>query len=93
VGKTKNITYSERVFVALVTQQEERMKHIMLLSKSCLPLSYFSTCFTNGTIFGKKFIEHKMCVYIFLQIYKFKKNSTSGSGAGFSHSNAVSLSQ
>ena len=41
--KTKSITYSECVFLALVIQNAMRMRHIMFSSVACPALPYFST--------------------------------------------------
>ena len=60
-----SITYSECVFVALVTQHAKGMRHSMLPSVTCLALHYFPRYLINGTIFGVKVIEPKMCVLIF----------------------------
>jgi hypothetical protein len=38
-----SVTYSERVFVALVIQYAMRMRRIILSSMACLVLLYFST--------------------------------------------------
>jgi hypothetical protein len=56
-----SITYSECGFVASVIQRATRMRRIIL---SC-GLSGCTISFhviINGTIFGKKVIEHKICV-------------------------------
>jgi len=47
-----SISYSESVFVALVTQHAKRMRHITLSCAACLTLSYFSTFFHFETIRG-----------------------------------------
>ena len=41
-GKTLNITYSERVLVALVIQHAMRMRRIILSSVVCPAVPYFS---------------------------------------------------
>ena len=60
-GKAISITYSECVSVLLVTQHAMRMHHyfvvICVLSDSAKVFHII-----NGIIFGKKVIEHKMCV-------------------------------
>jgi len=62
-GKAISITYSECVFVALVTQHEKRMRSVML-SVTCPAVPYFSALsHINGTILGKE-VEQKMCVLI-----------------------------
>jgi len=60
-GRTINITYSERVFVALVIQYAMRMRHIVM----CLVRLHniFPHYLINGTIFEKKGIEHKICMF------------------------------
>jgi hypothetical protein len=42
-GKAINITYSECVSAALVTQHAKRMRRIILSSVACLAVPYFST--------------------------------------------------
>jgi hypothetical protein len=42
-GKAISITYSECVYVALVTQHAKRMRRVILSSVACLALPYFST--------------------------------------------------
>jgi hypothetical protein len=51
--------------LAVATVHAMRMRRIILSSVACLALSYFSFYLLNGTIFGKKFTEYKMCVLIF----------------------------
>jgi hypothetical protein len=63
------------VFVALVMQHAKRMRHHL---RSTLVYSIFPHYLIKGTIFGKKVIEHKMCVLIFsttfvCNIYHCKK--------------------
>ena len=48
------VTYSECVFVALVVQHAKRMRHIILLSVTCLALLYFSTLSHKRYDFRKK---------------------------------------
>jgi hypothetical protein len=58
------VTYSECVFVALGIQHLKRVHHTVTCG---LPRStiFFSHYLINGTIFGEKVTEHKMCVLIF----------------------------
>ena len=46
------ITYSEGVFVALVIQNEKRMRCVILSYVAWLVLLYFSYYLINGMIFG-----------------------------------------
>ena len=51
--------------VGLVIQHTMRMRRIVLSSVVCPAAPfYFSHYLTNGRIFEKKLIEHKMCVLI-----------------------------
>jgi hypothetical protein len=64
-GKAISITYSERVYVALVIQHAKSMRRIILSSVAWELYQIFQRCLINGTIFGEKVIECKMCVLIF----------------------------
>ena len=55
-GLMNNPVYSERVSVALVIQHEKLSVRLY---------DIISHYVTNGTIFGKKVVEHKICVLIF----------------------------
>ena len=79
-GKAISFTYSELVSVALFIQHAKRMRQIVLLVVVCLTLPYFTHYLINGTIFRKKFAEHKMCLLIFSTTFAWnisysKKNS------------------
>jgi hypothetical protein len=50
-GKAMNITYSESVFVAIGTQREIRVRHIVICG---LPGSTIFFHVINGKIFGNK---------------------------------------
>jgi len=53
-GNVMNITYSERVSIALVTRHAKCMLRILVCN--------LSDCNMNSTIFGKKLLNIK-CVY------------------------------
>ena len=55
-----SITYSEFVFVALCTQHEMRMFHIVICDLSGSTI-FFPHYLINGKILGKKIIEHTIC--------------------------------
>ena len=67
-AKTKHITYSECVSVALVLQDAERMRRILLSSAVCLAAYYFSTSQKRHDFRGKKIIEQKFVFWFYLQI-------------------------
>jgi hypothetical protein len=79
-GKAISIVYPECVFVALFAQHAMRM-HVLYCHLWPVRLyNIFARYLTNGTIFGKEVIEHKMCVLIFFtnfvrNISHSKKNS------------------
>jgi hypothetical protein len=64
-GKAISITYSECVFVALVTQHAMRMRRVTLSCVACLTLPRFSTLSHKQHDFLKKVIQLKMCILIF----------------------------
>jgi hypothetical protein len=60
-GKTINYTYPECVFVALGTQHEMRMRH--MLTVACPSLTCFSTLYKNGTSLEKCHCTENICFY------------------------------
>jgi len=64
-GKAISITYSECVFVALIIQHAKRMRHTILLLWPVRLYHIFPHYLINGTIFGKKVIQGKICVLDF----------------------------
>ena len=73
-----SITYSEGVFVALVTQHAVRMRHVVLLSVAWLAVPYFSVLSHKRHDFrGNKILSIK-CVFIFSKILKYSKKNKRG---------------
>ena len=66
-----NITYSESVCVALVTQHAKRMSCITVPVTPPF-LQYFLMLSHKFQDFRKKVIEHKMCGFYFLHKFCFK---------------------
>ena len=64
VEKSISVTYSEFMFVAFGIQHSLRMRIFVICGLSGSTL-FFHIVSYNGTIFGKKFTDHKMCVFIF----------------------------
>ena len=72
------ITYSESVFVALVTQNTKRRLPIVI----CGLYNIFPHYLINGSIFEQRFIEYEMCVFslsttwseIFLLLRRIKRD-------------------
>ena len=79
--KAVGITYSEFVFVALVTQLAKHMYCIILSAVTFLAIPYFSTLsYKQHDYRGKKIIEHKIRVLFFstafvYNIFHSKQNS------------------
>jgi hypothetical protein len=57
-----NVTYFECVFAALAIQHAMRMLHLVICGLIRFYI-LFPPCSLNGTIFEKKVMEHKMCVF------------------------------
>jgi hypothetical protein len=77
-GKVVSITYSEclcgSVFVcvcvcSLIYREFKAHARIILSSLSCPALQYSPHYLINGTIFGKKVLEHEMYILIFSTIF------------------------
>jgi len=59
-AKAVSITYSESAFVALGIKHAISMRHIVICGLPGSTIYFYDM--SNGTIFEKKVIEHKMCV-------------------------------
>jgi hypothetical protein len=70
-GKEINI-YSKCVYLALIVQNAKRLCCSISRSVACLAVPYFPHYLTNGTTFGKKVVEHKMCVLIYYTTFVWK---------------------
>jgi len=68
--KARSFTYVyyDLVFVALVIQHGQRILRI-LSSFACLLYQIFPLYLTNDSLFGKKGVEHEMCILIFYTIF------------------------
>jgi hypothetical protein len=65
-GKAISITYSECVFVVLISQHAKRMRHTILSLQPVRLYGIFPHYLINGTIFGgkNKVFKVKMCVLV-----------------------------
>jgi len=73
-----SITYSEGVFVALVTQHAVRIRHVVLLSVAWLAVQYFSVLAHKRHDFRGNKISSIKCVFIFSKILKYSKKNKRG---------------
>jgi len=64
-GGVISITYSQHVFVAIVTQHAKHMQPIILSSGTCPALPHFSTLSHKWHNFQKNVIEHNIFIFIF----------------------------
>jgi hypothetical protein len=66
-----NIKYYECVRVALDSQHAVRLGSIVLSPVACTVLYIFSHYHINGTIFGGKCVEQKMCIDFLCNFFSF----------------------
>jgi len=81
------------VSVALVMQYEKRMRHILLSSVACLALQYIFTVYHKRHNFGKKAIEHKICVLIFSTNFVWNISHSKKNSATYYHKCAEIFTQ